>query len=158
MPKLSECRPRNHLMNFAGCPVVANAIGAVCHAEPDSAQSFHPLRKRAIVDQLPPHRIDPANLSERGLADQQAPTSSSRGPMVATRDPARRIKLKEEIHEGGNQRAFGERSAMQFDNHRDESEASCFGASYKVPKTVWRMNDVGIGEEEIVGLQRLGNS
>ncbi len=70
------------------------------------------------------------------------------------RDPGRRIEHEEEKDEGRDQQRFGKRTAAQLDHQRNQIQVSRFGARHQFGDVVWPVDDVGIGEEQIVGRER----
>ena len=67
-------------------------------------------------------------------------------------DPRRRIELQEEIDEGGDECAFGEVLGGEAHHVRGKIEMIGFGFGDEFGDAVGMVADIGVGEEEIVGL------
>ena len=67
---------------------------------------------------------------------------------------AGRIEHEEEKDEGRDQQRFGQRAAAQLDHQRNKIEVFCFGARHQFGDVIGPVDDVGVGEEQIIRCER----
>ena len=153
--KLREGGSRNHGANFGESSVVANAGGIVGDAEPNAAAARLTARARAQSSMISPRMLAMPPMRSRALGRIRIqPPAAAAVLRSAPGHPGRRIEHEEEKDEGRDQQGFSQRTAAQLDHQRNQIEVVCFGARHQFGDVIWPVDDVGIGEEQIVRRER----
>ena len=122
-------------------------------AEPDPSASLpDDGGERAVVDQFAADALDAAGALERGAAHEHAAARRSHAPRG-------RVEQKKEKHERRDQRALGERLAVERRHVRDQIVAGCARA-VSPARLPGGMRDVGVGEQQILRIEarRIANA
>ena len=85
-------------------------------------------------------------------ADQHAAAGRRRDAPRRIGDVPRRVELEEEEHEGRDQQPLPRGAAMQFDHQRNEVVAAAFGARDERGQIVRRVHDIGVGQQQVIGV------
>ncbi len=104
---------------------------------------------------ISPRMLAMPPMRSSALGTDQDTTSGGRGgPAIAPVHPGGRIEHEEEKDEGRDQQGFGERAAAQLDHQRNKIQILLFRREHQFGDVVWPVDDVGVGEQEIVRRER----
>ena len=93
------------------------------------------------------------NTSRRTSMQPPAAPAVTRSRIV---DPGERVKHLKEENEGRDEQPLGKTLAAQFDHQRSQNETARLRAGNEAREHVRLIDNVGIGEEQIVRLRRHG--
>ena len=95
--------------------------------------------------------VDPADPLQRRAADQHAAAGRCRRAALRIGDPARRAQHEEEEHEGRDQQSLPRGPAIEPHHQRGEVVVAALGARDERREVVRRVDDIGIGQQQVIG-------
>src|SRR6185312_5797234 len=151
-----ESRPGNQAADGSEGFVRPDAAGCIRKAEPDtSAAAFDTPGKSTIVNDLTANGCNAARIAQGLRTDQNAPSCSSRDFAIWVCNPCGRIEHEKEEDKRGDECAFRESLAMEFDHYRDQIE-SRFGHRNQALKVIRGMDDVSVREQQVIRIDPAG--
>src|SRR5262245_46340224 len=129
-------------------PEAANAIG---EAEPNWSLGLHHLGKRAIVDQGTANCSDASRLLQRRPLNQHATASCSSCARRTVIHPGEGVQHLKEKNESWNEGALGKAFAMKFGHEGYQHELVCPCPRNQPLNGAWRIVDVGVRQQQIIG-------
>ena len=133
--------------------VLANALRVIAEAQPDpAAGGFDGAGKGAIVDQFARDARDAADAFQRVAADQDAASRRARGGSCGDRESRRADRAGKRRRRRRGSAPAPPRAAGKADHVRHEVVVAFEGAGDKAGEWVGRVDDIGVGEQDVVGV------
>lgn len=155
VPQLRVGAARHHPPQVAEPRVGAHAVDAIGEAQPDvPSGALHRPGERDVVDDGVPDRVGDRGTVGSFGAQQHAAAGRGRRARALRRDPAERVQLGEEVHEGRDDEPLPHALHAQPRHQRDEVEPACTRRGHQLPQAVGLMRDVGVGEKQELGVTR----
>ena len=119
-------------------------------------RAFEIFAERAVVDQGVADRGHAAGRAQRVAAHQHAAAGRGRGGAARIVGPGERVEHLEEEDEGRDEQPLGKAFAAQLHHQRGENETARLRPGDQARQHIRRIDDVGIGEQQVVRRQRRG--
>ena len=147
---------RDHAADVLDHRIAANAPHAIGQSDPDRTMGFEPFRQRAIVDQGAADRSHAAGFPEYFPAHQHAAAGCRGGGPTWIIGPGERVEHLEKENECRDEHALGETLTAKLRHQRGQDITARSRPGRKFRERVRRVDDVGVGEEEIDRRMRRG--